>query len=425
MIALAYAVAAAGISVALPQIFPQVNSVAGLIVGGVILIGCAIMHEIFARQEAQGAMAEEVHDLRLAQGEVMRELTRARQETMLIKEAVESAFANRGKGLEKDVDNVVAEVRVLQNLVAKLSEDVAAPRDLSTKSAPEFATDFVESDRPSFGGMGFGTGPDDAADGFQPRNVAPVARDLNDAAILHIIQDGLRRDRVDLVFQPIVSLPQRKRKYFEAFSRIRAADGSIIVPEQYITIAEREGLITAIDNMLLFRCVQLLRKKQIRSNNIGFFCNISPYSLGDREFFGEFVEFMSENTELAPNLIFEFSQATIANGDDHMRRQLEHLARLGFRFSMDQVASLNLNYESLGRHHFKFVKIEAAALLRELERPTSDLFVPDFKKTLERFGIDLIVEKIESEPMLRDLLDFHIDFGQGYLFGEPKLSKAG
>ena len=43
--------------------------------------------------------------------------------------------------------------------------------------------------------------------------MAPVANDLDDTAILQIIQDGLRQDRVDLVLQPIVSLPQRKRKF--------------------------------------------------------------------------------------------------------------------------------------------------------------------------------------------------------------------
>ncbi len=37
--------------------------------------------------------------------------------------------------------------------------------------------------------------------------------------------------------------------------------------------------------------------------------------------------------------------------------------------------------------------------------------------------VDLIVEKIETERMLMELLDYHIDFGQGYLFGEPRLSQ--
>ena len=47
-----------------------------------------------------------------------------------------------------------------------------------------------------------------------------------------------------------------------------------------------------------------------------------------------------------------------------------------------------------------------------------------FKGVLDRCAMDLIVEKIESEDMLRDLLDLKIDFGQGYLFGEPRPTTA-
>jgi cyclic-di-GMP phosphodiesterase TipF (flagellum assembly factor) len=195
------------------------------------------------------------------------------------------------------------------------------------------------------------------------------------------------------------------------------------VPEQYIAIAEREGLITAIDNMLLFCCVQLLRRSQSKNQNVGYFCKISPYTLADFDFFGEFVHFMIENAELAPNLIFEFAQSTVADRDDDIERQLSRLAAMGFRFSMDQVASLSLDYDALAERHFKFVQIDARTLIEEFDAPSShlDIDVIDLKRTLERHGIDLIVEKIESEPMLLDVLDFHVDYGQGYLFGEPKV----
>jgi len=249
---------------------------------------------------------------------------------------------------------------------------------------------------------------------------------LDDSEILRIIRNGLRQDRIDLVLQPIVSLPQRKRKFYEAFTRIRSESGAMVLPEQYIAIAEREGLIGAIDNMLLFRCVQLLRVTQKKSRNLGFFCNISPYTLADRAFFRDFVAFMSGNAELAPNLIFEFAQSTIANRDEEIERQLARLAGMGFRYSIDQVASLNLDVASLAKRNFRFVKIEAATLIAEATggSPQLPFEVKDFKRALDRQGIDLIVEKVEDERTLLDLLDFNIDYGQGYLFGEPKHARA-
>lgn len=48
----------------------------------------------------------------------------------------------------------------------------------------------------------------------------------------------------------------------------------------------------------------------------------------------------------------------------------------------------------------------------------------EFKRMLDSFAIDLIADHVESEPMLLELLDMHLDYGQGYLFGEPRIARA-
>ena len=144
----------------------------------------------------------------------------------------------------------------------------------------------------------------------------PIATGLDDDAILAIVRDGLEKNCVDLVLQPIVRLPQHKRAYFEAFTRIRDQNGSVLVPSQYSAIAEREGLVAAIDNMMLFRCVQMVRRTQKKNANISVFCNIFAHSLTARHFFSNFIEFMADNTALAADLIFEFPYATITNRDE-------------------------------------------------------------------------------------------------------------
>ena len=246
---------------------------------------------------------------------------------------------------------------------------------------------------------------------------------LDDSAILDIVRDGLRQDRVDLYLQPIVSLPQRKRRSFECFSRIRAADGTMILPEQYIGIATENGLITAIDNMLLFRCVQLLRKTQQQNYATAFFCNVSPHTIADRGFFQEFIDYLESCPELAPCLVFEFSQDEFRQFAPEAIEDLRRLAAVGYRYSMDQVTDMQFDVRNLVEKNIQFVKIEGE-MLQSLIDPDGGLAgVGALKQTLDSAGIDLIVEKIETEQMLVELLEYSIDFGQGYLFGEPRLSK--
>ncbi|MBM3488727.1 MAG: EAL domain-containing protein [Alphaproteobacteria bacterium] len=258
-----------------------------------------------------------------------------------------------------------------------------------------------------------------------PAPIAPAAprempRDLDDDTVLAIMREGLRADRVDLFVQPVVSLPQRKRRFFEAFTRIRTEDGAVVLPDQYIALAEREGLVPTIDNLLLFRCVQLLRKTQRKSDGLGFFCNISPHTIADRTFFRDFVDFMGENAQLAPRLFFELPQSTLLGADADLAQALKRLGAAGFRFSMDQVSHLDLEFADLAERHVRFVKVDAGLVLAALADPDKAAAVRALKKRVARFGIDLVVAKIETETMLRELLDLEIDYGQGYLFGEPR-----
>jgi cyclic-di-GMP phosphodiesterase TipF (flagellum assembly factor) len=422
---------AAAVAIILPYGVPAIDVNGAIVVGGVLLIGSALTHEVFARQEEEGRIADALQSLRLEQDEAMREMAAAREQVSGLQHGLERALAGGGmKGGGHDVDSVIAEVKVLQSLVERLSDRTtietgdAAPEDAAETGAAEVG-DPAPGDAPPPAALPVPLNGTRGVPAALPVAAGPAAAGiLDDARILDIVRDGLQSNRIDLVLQPVVSLPQRRLKFYEAFTRIRDADGAVLMPQQYIAIAEREGLITAIDNMLLFRCVQLVRKSQRLNQNIGFFCNFSAHSLTDGHFFDNFVEFMRDNRALAPNLIFEFPQSAIVNRDAEMEAQLKHLASLGFRFSMDQVASLNLDYDDLMAQHFKYIKVEAGTLLAELISPTTGIAIEDIKRVFDRHGMDLIVEKIETEPALIELLDFRIDFGQGYLFGEPRLSHA-
>jgi len=246
---------------------------------------------------------------------------------------------------------------------------------------------------------------------------------LDEGVVLDIVREGLRRDRIDLYLQPIVSLPQRKRRYYECFSRIRAADGTMILPEQYIDLATNNGLITAIDNMLLFRCVQLLRKTQRHDYTTAFFCNVSPYTVADRDFFPEFILYLENCPDLAPCLVLELSQRDLSELSTEVAADLRRLANAGYRFSMDQVTELQFNLRAMTEQGVQFVKIDGERLLQIADDDAALGGVSALKQTMDEAGIDLIAEKIETEQMLVELLEYQIDFGQGYLFGEPRLSK--
>lgn len=298
---------------------------------------------------------------------------------------------------ERKDDRIVTEVKLLQKLLVKLSEAQApVPPPVRSEASADSDIEVVDAE--------------------------PVR---DDAAVIAAVREALAEDRVRLYVQPIVSLPQRQTRFYECFTRVEDRDGDILTPDEFIPVAERAGLIGAVDNMLLFRCMQLVRRTRRRQRDLPFFCNISRHSLLDIDFFNEFLDFLSDNRALADHLIFEFVQSDILDPalQDQIRHHLGQLTRLGYRFSLDRVTSLELDLQDLSDLGFRFIKLDAAGLLYHLREEPPTLDLEALRQALERVAIDLIVEKIESEEDLRDLLDARIDYGQGYAFGEPRLSR--
>jgi cyclic-di-GMP phosphodiesterase TipF (flagellum assembly factor) len=235
------------------------------------------------------------------------------------------------------------------------------------------------------------------------------------------VREAVDAGRVDLYVQPIVMLPERKIRYYEAITRIRTAEDDLVLPADYIPAAKRAGMMPLIDNVLLVKSVQVLRRLGPDSKVKGLFCNISMHSLLDPDFFPELVEFMEENSSLSESLIFEISQPEMLGLTRAELGCLDTLGALGYNFSLDHVSDLDVDFAALSDRYFRFVKIDAATFLHDMRMGDASQSAGDFKRQLDGLGIQLVVEKVEEEDAVAKLLDYGVELAQGYLFGKPKV----
>ena len=401
-------IAAAG-ALYLPRWFPELDQTAAIIAGGVLVLIGVLFQEIMTRALNQAGLGKEIRGQSSRVSRLEDELAWTRREVRAVREALE-AVANRDQtGDDRQIDEVMAELRILKTLVGKLAKSEAkraqarqAARSGETAKAASAA---ASKKRP----LPVGSARGGAVEAIETES-------------LSVVREALRSDRVEMVLQPIVSLPQRQHRGFECFSRLVTPEGRRLLPQQYLALAEDHGLITAIDNMLLFRCIQLVRRIEARGRQHDFFCNVSPHTLADEAFFGDFVAFLESNPTLAAHLVFEMSQADYQGLDNLGRQQLDRLAALGCRFSIDHLESLDLDIEALAARRVRFVKVDAEWATtgdpNECHRAFSAL-----NSKLGRHHIRLIVEKIEDEAKLLEVLDYGAEMGQGFLFGEPRAAK--
>lgn len=363
--------------------------VGGILVTGFVTILASYCDMVLDRVAERARVQASLHHVEVAQNQIRTDADLTRRAVVELKLHLDDRMSSRN-------DRVVTEVKVLESLVRRMAESIA---DRAKDHAPT----------------------DDEAYAAYASAAAPAPKgQTSDDAMVDIIRRSLEDDRVDLYLQPIVSLPQRKVRFYEALSRLRADDGTIIMPSQYIRVAEPAGLMSLVDNVLLFRCIQVLRSWTQRNKDIGVFCNLSAGTLQDEGFFSQFIEFMQQHRELAALLIFEISQETFAQCGPAENSNLSRLADLGFSFSMDKVTTLDIDFAAARARQIRYFKVPADLLLGDAGQAGARVHPADLKELLARFGMNLIAERIEQERDVVDLLDYNVDFGQGYLFGAPK-----
>ena len=365
------------------------------------------------RLRDRGDLGDQIADLSRGTTDLARQVGEMSRRLIAMESRVEGAV-NKARGA---VDPIAAEIGELGGLVRQIADTVAShAAALQQQGAlPAAAGPPPAATTDADGALTLSES--DAVDGRRFRS-------LSREGIVELIGKAVDAHRIDLYLQPIVTLPQRKVRYYEALSRLRTDEGDIVTAADFIDYAESVGLMPKIDNLLLFHCVQVTRRLQLKSRDVGLFCNVSASTLSDPVFFRQFLDFMDANRALSNALMFEFTQSAYRALGPLEHESLAALSELGFRFSMDHVTDLRLEPKELADRSFRFLKVPAKLLLNPAAASQSDIHPGDLADLLARSGIDLIAERIEAESMVVDLLDYDVRFGQGFLFSPPRPVRA-
>jgi cyclic-di-GMP phosphodiesterase TipF (flagellum assembly factor) len=345
--------------------------------------------------------------------------------------AIEGRVVSANSASSDRIQAVLGEINELGGLVKQLAISVASHEDLLASGAA--AVPNALSGRPhSEPSEQPAIAPEQAAPAVRPAPVTsakPTSAAMTAEAaspsrsqpqLLAAVKNAVEESRLDIYLQPMVTLPQRKVRFYEAVTRLRDDKDQILTADDFIATAEAGGLIGKIDHMVMLRCVQVLRRLMVRNKDVGVFCNVSAATLGNPANFAQCLDFLEANRALAPSFVLEFKQATFRKLGPIEIENLAALSQRGYRFSIDHVTDLRIEPRDLADRGVRFIKVPAALLLDPKQSSTSDIHPSDLSDLLGRFGIDLIAEKIEGERAVVDLLDYDVRFGQGFLFAPPR-----
>jgi cyclic-di-GMP phosphodiesterase, flagellum assembly factor TipF len=380
-----------------------------------VLTVLAVYNAVSGRRRDRAVVNDQLASLARGSGDLARQLAEFGRRLATMEE---KAGASGIAGSNAATQPLAGEIEELSRLVRQIAESVAQ-HELALSADRAMPSTYAglldQSARAARASGETSTAGDGGASSSKIAAFRGLDRDAVTAAVASAIDD----QKVDLYLQPIVTLPQRKVRYYEAMSRLNAGNGDVVAAEDFLPFAEAGKLMPKLDGLGVLRCVQLVRRLLLKNREVGLFCNLSLATLTDAGF-PQLLELIDANRAIAPSLVFEFSQNAVRSMGPIEHESLAALAERGFRFSMDNVTDLRIEPRELTARGFRFVKASASLLLNRVNSAGANIHPADFSDLLGRFGIDLVADRIETESTVVDLLDYDVRFGQGFLFSAPR-----
>ncbi len=232
------------------------------------------------------------------------------------------------------------------------------------------------------------------------------------------IREALSQHRFTLLAQPIRPL-QGEELRFELLLRMRDRDGVLLLPDDFLPVAEQTGLIHSIDRWVAAEAIAVAGACRREAKDVCLEVNLSAKAFSDADLLPLILDQMQRQKADPRDLVFEVTETAAVQNVVMARRFLEALRALGSEVALDD---FGVGYSSLA--HLKnlpvdYLKIDGS-FVRNLPRDASDQhMVRSIVELARGLGKRTVAEWVGDQATLDVLREIGVDYAQGFFLGAP------
>jgi diguanylate cyclase (GGDEF)-like protein len=230
---------------------------------------------------------------------------------------------------------------------------------------------------------------------------------------------AVQKEQFYLTYQPIFALPGRKLIGVEALIRWRHLQRDVVLPGDFIPLAEETGLIMPIGRWVLDEACRQAAEWAEEGLHLGLSVNVSAYQLGRERFAEDVREALVRHSVDPSSLTLEITETTLMRNTQMARRQLEEIKALGVRIAIDDFGTGYASLSQLQRLPIDTLKIDRSfvAALKDGER--GHQLLQAILNVGQTLSLDVIAEGVEEQGQLSTLETMGFKMCQGFLLAEP------
>lgn len=237
------------------------------------------------------------------------------------------------------------------------------------------------------------------------------------------LERALTENRLALHFRPILELATRRISHCEALIRLHGRDGSLIMPGQFMGVAEATGLVRRLDRWVIEEATRTLCES-FNPHGIRLALNLSGRSLDDEETLETLRRCLAQEGMAGEQFILEITETAALADIRAAARLMGRYRELGCAFSLDDFGVGYNSFQYLKELPVDSVKIDGSFIAGLKRNRDDQVFVKALTEAVHGFGKKVVAEFVEDGETLDLLQEYGVDYAQGYYIGRPSSRPA-
>ncbi|MCI7767495.1 MAG: EAL domain-containing protein [Oscillospiraceae bacterium] len=250
-----------------------------------------------------------------------------------------------------------------------------------------------------------------------PKAIEAKQRELK---VLAAIRQAIKDDSFQMYYQPLYDVKSGKFTSAEALIRLIDPELGFISPDEFIPLAESNGLITDIGELSFRAVCRFLKSGKPQQYGLKYIeVNLSVLQCAQEKLGSQLIGIMEEFGIAPEQINFEITETAGLANYDMLLRNMNRLISWGVTFSMDDYGTGFSTANYLISLPMEIVKIDKSILWPAMESAEAFIILRHTVEMLRSLNKKIVVEGVETAEMVKLLSDIGCDFLQGYYYSKP------
>jgi diguanylate cyclase (GGDEF)-like protein len=233
------------------------------------------------------------------------------------------------------------------------------------------------------------------------------------------IKDAIKGEGFSLFYQPIVDLGAGRQEIYEVLLRMSDRHGKTLMPDAFLPVAERFGLLPDIDRWVITHALRALAQARADGREVAFSINLSSQALADAAVVQLIRDGLKLNGVPGTAVIFELTEQTAVRFLDRTRQLTQSLIDLGCRFALDDFGVGFSSFATLKRLPVALIKVDGSFIRNLATEPVDQVMVKSIVEIAKALGKQVVAEFVQNEACIEMLRSYGVDYVQGSHLGRP------